>query len=153
MTAKSEKFAQGLFSGLSQRQAYKAAYDPGYCDDFIDSRACLLAATSKVTQRLDELNKPVVGAVVATVTKRKEKLTKILDTDLKDVTPSHVLTAIDTLNKMDNLYKPQDIPIGDITIVLKRDTTYNVSPEQALDSDETSQDGQGEVIDGEVGNW
>ena len=56
LTIKQEKYAQGLFTGLSQREAYKQAYSAeGMSDKCIDEEACILAATPKVSQRIDEL--------------------------------------------------------------------------------------------------
>jgi len=59
LTVKQEKFVQGLFAGLSQRQAYKQA---GYnCDKMtdksIDELACKLDKNTKIASRLDELKK------------------------------------------------------------------------------------------------
>ena len=57
LTVKQEKFVQGLFAGLSQREAYKQA---GYsCDKMtdksIDELACKLDKNTKIASRLDEL--------------------------------------------------------------------------------------------------
>lgn len=56
LTIKQEKYAQGLFTGLSQREAYKQAYNcENMTDKSIDEVACILAADLKVSSRLDEL--------------------------------------------------------------------------------------------------
>jgi phage terminase small subunit len=56
LTIKQEKYAQGLFTGMTQREAYKQAYDAsGMSDKCIDEEACLLAANPKVAQRIEEL--------------------------------------------------------------------------------------------------
>ena len=56
LTIKQEKYAQGLFAGLSQREAYKQAYDAeNMTDEVIDVKACELAANGKVAVRLEEL--------------------------------------------------------------------------------------------------
>jgi hypothetical protein len=56
LTEKQEAFAQGIMDGMTYTAAYKAAY---VCDDMADStiwsRACELAADSKVTGRLHQL--------------------------------------------------------------------------------------------------
>jgi phage terminase small subunit len=56
LTIKQEKFVQGLFAGLSQREAYKQAFN---CEKMkektIDENASRLANNSKVIARLDEL--------------------------------------------------------------------------------------------------
>ena len=57
LTAKQEKFVQGLVSGLSQRQAYiEAGYSTeGKTDEYIDIRASELMKNSKVLVRYQEL--------------------------------------------------------------------------------------------------
>ncbi len=56
LTPKQEKFVQGLFAGLSQRKAYKEAFNAeNMSDNLIDKEACILAKNSKVSVRLKEL--------------------------------------------------------------------------------------------------
>jgi phage terminase small subunit len=56
LTVKQEKYVQGLFLGLTQREAYKQAYDcQNMTDKSIDENACKLAADTKVVSRLQEL--------------------------------------------------------------------------------------------------
>lgn len=57
LTAKQEKFVQGLISGLSQRKAYiEAGYaTKGKTDNYIDVEASRLFKNPKVSQRYQEL--------------------------------------------------------------------------------------------------
>lgn len=56
LTIKQEKYAQGLFTGLSQREAYKAAYNcENMTDKSVDEVACVLAADLKVASRIEQL--------------------------------------------------------------------------------------------------
>ena len=56
LTDKQERFVQGLFRGLSQREAYKQSYDAkNMKDETIDVRACKLVKEYKISQRLQEL--------------------------------------------------------------------------------------------------
>jgi hypothetical protein len=56
LTIKQEKYAQGLFAGLTQREAYKQAYNcENMTDKSIDEVACVLAADLKVISRIEEL--------------------------------------------------------------------------------------------------
>lgn len=56
LTVKQEKFVQGLFAGMSQREAYIAAYNTQkMSNNAIDVEACKLAANPKISQRLTEL--------------------------------------------------------------------------------------------------
>lgn len=68
LTIKQEKFAQGLFAGLSQREAYKQAYDAkNMTDKQIDEEACKLAANPKVSQRLSNLKGELKNRNMVTV--------------------------------------------------------------------------------------
>ncbi len=68
LTPKQEKFVQGLFVGLSQRQAYKEAYDASNMkDETIDDRAYKLAKTSEISMRLKELQDEVKAKNIVTV--------------------------------------------------------------------------------------
>lgn len=56
LTVKQEKFVQGLFSGLSQREAYKQAYNcKTMTDKTADEKACRLAGADKIRARLKQL--------------------------------------------------------------------------------------------------
>lgn len=56
LTEKQEAFAQGIMDGMTYTAAYRAAYvADGMADGTVWSRACELAADSKVTARLHEL--------------------------------------------------------------------------------------------------
>jgi len=56
LTIKQEKYVQGLFAGLSQREAYKRAYNAvAMKDNTIDKVAYELAKTPKVATRLQTL--------------------------------------------------------------------------------------------------
>lgn len=56
LTPKQEKYVQGLVSGLSQREAYKNAYNAkNMKDTTIDARASKLLAEYKVSIRYNEL--------------------------------------------------------------------------------------------------
>lgn len=57
LTAKQEKFVDGILEGLSQRQAYYRAYpkSKNWKDNTVDSRASVLMTNKKVIKRLREL--------------------------------------------------------------------------------------------------
>lgn len=58
LTQRQEKFVQGLVAGLSQRKAYKEAYNAQkMADSTIDSRASKLLKEYKVNTRYRELLK------------------------------------------------------------------------------------------------
>jgi len=58
LTIKQETFAKGLAEGLSNADAYRAAYDTSTMKACtIHSEACTLAASQKITERVDQLIK------------------------------------------------------------------------------------------------
>ena len=59
LTPKQEMFVQGIFSGLSQRQAYREAFPNSkkWKDSAVDSNASILLQNTKVLQRYRELLK------------------------------------------------------------------------------------------------
>ena len=82
LTAKQEKYIQGLASGMSQREAYRTAYNAkGMKDSTVDEKASRLLAQDKVRARYDELMGKVreagEKAAVATAVQVLEELTNI----------------------------------------------------------------------------
>jgi phage terminase small subunit len=68
LTIKQEKYVQGLFAGLSQREAYKQAYNcKKMKDKTIDENASRLANDSKVKARLRELTEEFKNRNMLTV--------------------------------------------------------------------------------------
>lgn len=62
LTDKQEKFVQGLMKGLSQREAYKQAYEvEGIKDSSIDERACRTLRNPKVLARYEDLHSKVIA--------------------------------------------------------------------------------------------
>ncbi|HBC94826.1 MAG TPA: hypothetical protein DCZ10_18490 [Pelotomaculum sp.] len=68
ITIKQEKFVQGLFAGLSQRDAYKEAFNTtNMKEKTIDEKACLLAGRDKIRARLEELQNEVKERNMVTI--------------------------------------------------------------------------------------
>lgn len=68
LTVKQERYVQNLFKGMTQRQAYKDAYDcKRQSDKSVDEEACKLLSNPKVAQRLKELQEEVKNRNVLTV--------------------------------------------------------------------------------------
>jgi len=85
LTIKQEKYAQGLFSGLSQREAYKQAYDcENMTDKTIDEAACRGAADCKVIARVNELQDELKYRNMATTERVLTEYAKIGFADIKD---------------------------------------------------------------------
>lgn len=118
LTAKQEKFIQGIITGMSQREAYKAAYDvKSMSDNAIDREACLLLKNPKVAQRHKELTDAIAKPSIMSAQERLEYLTRLI----KEEETERVLTiggefierkadfnaklkAIDLMNKMQGEY-------------------------------------------------
>lgn len=118
LTAKQEKFIQGIITGMSQREAYKAAYDvKSMSDNAIDREACLLLKNPKVAQRHKELVDEIAKPAIMTAQERLEYLTRLVKEEEKEKVltlggefkevPADFnakLKAIDLMNKMQGEY-------------------------------------------------
>lgn len=103
VTLKQEKYLQNLLKGMSQRQAYKEAFQcKNWKDSSIDSSACQLLSKPKVAQRYRELLEEIKSKSIMSATERREYLTSIIMTDLGRIEDK--LKALDILNKMDGEY-------------------------------------------------
>lgn len=85
LTIKQEKFCQGLFSGLTQREAYKQAFNCVVMKDkSIDERASRLNSMVKVQSRLKELTDEIKNRNMVTVERVLAEYAKIGFADIKD---------------------------------------------------------------------
>jgi phage terminase small subunit len=87
LTPKQEKFVQELIKGKSQREAYKAAYNASNMSDAtIDSNACRLFKSSKVSARYIELHSKVIKrAEEKAIITAEEILREIVDIAKDDI--------------------------------------------------------------------
>ena len=84
LTVKQERFIQGLFTGMSQREAYKQAFNTEkMLDKTIDEAACKLAKTSKISTRLSELMNELKERNMVTAENVLAELAKIGFADIK----------------------------------------------------------------------
>ena len=118
LTVKQEKFVQNLIKGMSQREAYKKAYNAKYKDEVIDVRACELFNSSKIQVRYKELMDQLEDDSIMSAKERMKWLTGVVKGKVKHTSYdsngnsyeneayiSDKLKAIDTLNKMSGEYK------------------------------------------------
>jgi len=85
LTQKQEKYAYNIFAGMSQREAYKqAGYSVNYPIAHVDRNASVLANSTKILQRLNELNSQVESSGIMAVQERKERLSEIARGNLTD---------------------------------------------------------------------
>lgn len=123
LTPKQEKFIQNVVSGMSQREAYKKAYNAKYNNNAIDIKASQLFNSDKVKVRYQELMKRLEDKAIMTAEERMIWLTKVVKGEMKEEVPVMTndeeegftiklaptkidtkLKALDTLNKMSGEY-------------------------------------------------
>lgn len=121
LTPKQERFIQNIVSGMSQREAYKDAYNAeNMKDETIDVQASKLFNNNKVSIRYKELMEELKDNAIMTATERMIWLTEVVkgiqtekeavftdgDVVIKDVEAnlSTKIKALDTLNKMSGEY-------------------------------------------------
>jgi phage terminase small subunit len=122
LTPKQEKFIQNIVKGMSQRQAYKDAYDvKKMTDESIDVEACKLFNDTKVSQRYQELIEQLENEAILTAKERMKWLSEVVKDiqkeDLyitvegemtkvgsKNADLNTKLKALDILNKMSGEY-------------------------------------------------
>ena len=103
VTPKQEKFIQGIVEGLSQADAYRAAYNSkNMSDKTIHEAASRLMADSKVSARLNELRQQITSDKIMSAQKRSEWLTELIQDNEADLNAR--LKALDILNKMSGEY-------------------------------------------------
>lgn len=124
LTVKQEMFVQNLIKGMSQREAYKKAYNAKYKNEAIDNKASALFNKGEVQVRYKELINQLEDDSIMSAKERMIWLSKIVKgevledipvmTDIKEEKvntikcPTKVetkLKALDTLNKMSGEYK------------------------------------------------
>ena len=136
LTTKQEKFVQNLISGMSQRQAYKDAFQADYDDNAIDVNACKLFNDAKIKLRYKELIEELKEVTIMTAKERmiwlsevvqgiqteKEVVVNGAEVQIKEVEANLMtkLKAIDTLNKMSGEY------ITKIEADVSNDVTINI---------------------------
>jgi len=122
LNIRQEKFIQNIINGMSQRQAYKDAYNAKYKDEDIDSKASNLFNSDKVQARYKELLKELEDKAIMSAKERMIWLTEVINNiqreevfvrnadgeevlmGSKNADLSTKIKALDTLNKMSGEY-------------------------------------------------
>ena len=133
LTAKEEKYVQGLVTGLSQRKAYREAYPNSidWKDRTVDSRASELLKKSNVLGRYNELMEEHKNKALWTREEAINELKWLYKQAIKSIeeqdegyvrqgTSSALLGAIQELNKLEDLYpsdKHQVEHIGQVNFI------------------------------------
>lgn len=119
LTPKQERFIQNIVSGMSQRQAYKDAYNAeNMQDDTIDVRACELFNDSKIKVRYQELMNKLEDEAIMTAIEKRRMLKEMATNCNNSITDR--IKAIDTDNKMAGEY------VTKIDADVNTDVTINI---------------------------
>ena len=121
LTAKQEKFVQGIIEGMSQADAYRSAYDTSrFTDKSVWEKASALMNNVKVKSRLTELRDQIMKPSIMSAQERLELLTRMASGEepekivqfiegerVEFEVPASLKTrqnAIDLMNKMQGEY-------------------------------------------------
>ena len=103
LTAKQEKFVQNIVKGMSQRQAYKDAYNAeNMKDETIDNEAYKLFNSNEISIRYQELIDKLEDETIMTAIEKRRMLKEMAIDKENSVTDR--IKAIDTDNKMAGEY-------------------------------------------------
>ena len=103
LTAKQEKFIQNIVKGMSQRQAYKDAYNAeNMKDETIDNEAYKLFNSNEISIRYQELIDKLEDETIMTAIEKRRMLKEMAIDKQNSVTDR--IKAIDTDNKMAGEY-------------------------------------------------
>ena len=103
LTLKQEKFVQNLIQGMSQREAYKTAFEVNYKDSAIDSKASDLLSKPHIQEYYRKLTGELESKAVMTSQERLEFLTSVVKDD-PEAGLGDKLRAVDLMNKMTGEY-------------------------------------------------
>lgn len=87
-----------MIKGMTQRQAYKDAFNSKYSEKAIDEKACVLFNSEKVQKRYRELLDKIDKKAIMSAKERQEWLTNVIKDENTDMNAK--LKAMDILNKM-----------------------------------------------------
>jgi len=106
LTPKQEAFAQAIVTGMSQADAYRAAYTVGdkTKPETVQNQAYILIKRPDISARVAELRKPVVEAVRITLLSHLERLRELSHAAEKDGQFSAAITAEVSRGKACGLY-------------------------------------------------
>ena len=117
LTPKQDTFARCIFKGMTQADAYREAYDSeNMTNEAIWTEGSKLMDHPNVAQRVQELQDLAANPMILSITGRKEKLSEIARSAIY---PRDAISAIDVLNKTENVY------------VKRMELTVDIGPEIA----------------------
>ena len=126
LTPKQEQFVQNILQGMSQADAYRAAYScKNMSDNAIYVNASKLAGDAKVALRLKELRDKLAKPSIMSAQERLEWLTQLIKSE--EESTSDKLKAADIMNKMQGEY------VQKVEAQVQTETTINI---ELVDDDE-----------------
>ena len=112
LTAKQEKFCQCIADGMTQADAYRAAYSAEkMADKTIWEKASALMADGKVSARVDELRQALAQRLMWRREDSVEVLRKIAKED-PEAPHSSIVSAVKELNAMHGFNEPTKVDLG-----------------------------------------
>ena len=138
LNVKQEKFIQNIINGMSQRQAYKDAYNAKYKDEDIDSKASNLFNSDKVQARYKELLKELEDKSIMSAKERMIWLSKVVNGEILEDVPLMTDINEDKVNtikcptKLDTRLKASDTlnkMSGEYTTKVEADLDFNIRVE------------------------
>lgn len=105
LTAKQEKFCQGVAKGLNYSDAYREAYNAGKMKpETVNRTAAELMGNRKITARIDELRAETTEEIKYTVEDSFRKLSEIQALAMKNKKLSDAIKAEELKGKLKGLY-------------------------------------------------
>ena len=103
LTAKQEKFVQGIIQGKTQADAYREAYTcNNMTDKTIHECASKLVKEPKIATRIEELRKQIASSSIMSAQARLEWLTDLVQDNVTNIDSK--LRAMEIMNKMTGEY-------------------------------------------------
>jgi hypothetical protein len=128
LTQKQENFCTNIVSGMTAKDAYKAAYNTSASEQVIYNESAKLLKRDDITERIKELNKPLENHAQAKALSNREKKQAIIWEEIQNARTQqdHAAVAryLDILNKMDQEY-----------IQINKDITEEKTNIETLDND------------------
>lgn len=111
LTAKQEAFAQAVADGMTQADAYRAAYDAGKMKAAtVQSKASILMANGMIRARVDSLKAALESKGLWTREKSVQALAAIADGG--EAKANEIVAAIKELNLMHGFNAPSKVEIS-----------------------------------------
>ena len=112
LTGKQEKFCQGVADGLTQADAYRAAYNAsGMRPESVQVSASKLMADPKISQRVAELRRKLAERLLWTREQSVDELKAAIALAKETETPAAITSAIKELNAMHGYNAPAKLDV------------------------------------------